>query len=108
MPDPNVPDERTRKSPPRAEPLAELAVPARVGQFVVKAALGTGTYGRVLLALDSEMGRQVAIKHPFGEGLKPEYRADFLREAGVAAVIDQHANVCPVYHTTPTAGCRAS
>jgi serine/threonine protein kinase len=104
MPDPNVPDERTRKSPPRAEPLAELAVPARVGQFVVKAALGTGTYGRVLLALDSEMGRQVAIKHPFGEGLKPEYRADLLKEARAAAVIDQHANVCPVYHIDTDGG----
>jgi|GEM_PF-3341553 len=107
MPDPNAPDERTRKSPPRAEPPAapaELAVPARVGRFVVKAVLGTGTYGRVLFALDSEMGRQVAIKQPFGEGLKPEYRADFLKEARAAAVIDQHANVCPVYHIDTDGG----
>jgi serine/threonine protein kinase len=112
MPDPNAPNEHTRKSPPRAQPDAptgpwaapadpaqpELAVPARVGRFVVKAVLGTGTYGRVLLALDEDMGRRVAIKQPFGEGLKPQYRADFLKEARAAAVIDQHANVCPVYH----------
>jgi serine/threonine protein kinase/WD40 repeat protein len=109
MPDPNAPNEHTRKSPPRPEASAdrarpELAVPARVGRFVVKAVLGTGTYGRVLLALDSEMGRQVAIKQPFGEGLKPEYRADFLKEARAAAVIDQHANVCPVYHIDTDGG----
>ena len=119
MPDPNAPNEHTRKSPPRAEPTdaptgawaapadraqPELAVPVRVGRFVVKAVLGTGTYGRVLLALDSEMGRQVAIKQPFGEGLKPEYRADFLKEARAAAVIDQHANVCPVYHIDTDGG----
>jgi serine/threonine protein kinase len=112
MPDPNAPNEHTRKSPPRPEPAPpaadraqpELAVPARVGRFVVKAVLGTGTYGRVLLALDSEMGRQVAIKQPFGEGLKPEYRADFVKEARAAAVIDQHANVCPVYHIDTDGG----
>lgn len=121
MADPNQPDDITRKAPPRAFRDAvknastgewvpndssgvQLAVPPRIGRFEVKAVLGTGSYGRVFLAFDPEMGRQVAIKQPFGEGLKPEYRDDFLKEARAAAVIDQHANVCPVYHIDTDGG----
>jgi|GEM_PF-1828733 len=121
MADPNQPEDITRKAPQRAarEPVkhaatgewvptdssgVRLAVPPRIGRFEVKAVLGTGSYGRVFLAFDPEMGRQVAIKQPFGEGLKPEYRDDFLKEARAAAVIDQHANVCPVYHIDTDGG----
>src|SRR5215217_4909106 len=112
MPDP-IPPEGTRKSPappPASDPApaptgmwhpagsggAQLATPTHIGRFQIQAVLGTGSYGRVFLAFDPEMGRQVAIKQPFGEGLRPEYRADFLKEARAVAAIDQHANICPV------------
>jgi serine/threonine protein kinase len=115
MAEPNLPNDGTRKRPPNAPPnLAgdpatgpwdpsaesdvELVAPSHVGQYEVKAVLGTGTYGRVFLAFDPAMRRQVAIKQPYGEGLKPEYREDFLKEAQAAAAIEHHANICPVYH----------
>jgi serine/threonine-protein kinase len=118
MPEPNPTDDRTRQRtepPPAAgEPTGtwespdptgvQLAPPTRIGRFEVRAVLGTGSYGRVFLAFDPQMQRQVAIKQPFGEGLRPEYREDFLKEARAAAVIDQHANVCPVYHIDTDAG----
>jgi len=77
---------------------AQLAVPARVDKYEVRAVLGAGTFGRVLLAFDPDTNRMVAVKQPHGEGLKPQYRDDFLKEARAAAAIDQHPNICPVYH----------
>ena len=106
MPDPK----ETQKAPPPAPDAptgpfvasggsgAQLAVPARVDKYEVRAVLGAGTFGRVLLAFDPDTGRMVAVKQPFGEGLKPQYRDDFLKEARAAAAIDQHPNICPVYH----------
>jgi serine/threonine-protein kinase len=58
--------------------------------------LGEGAFGRVYLALDTELGRQVAIKVPHRDGLTPEFRERFLREARATATI-HHANVCPVF-----------
>jgi serine/threonine protein kinase len=106
MPDPK----ETQKTPPVAQSAAtgpflaagsggaHLAVPTRVDKYEVRAVLGTGTFGRVLLAFDPDTNRMVAVKQPFGEGLKPQYREDFLKEARAAAAIDQHPNICPVYH----------
>ncbi|HEY1189981.1 MAG TPA: bifunctional serine/threonine-protein kinase/formylglycine-generating enzyme family protein [Gemmata sp.] len=79
---------------------AQTSGAARIGRFEVRKELGAGAFGRVLLAFDPQMNRLVAIKQPFGEGLRPEYRADFLKEARAAAAIDQHPNVCPVYDVT--------
>ncbi len=39
-----------------------MAIPARVGRYEIELVLGQGAVGRVLLARDPELGRQVAIK----------------------------------------------
>ena len=77
MPDPK----ETQKTPPVAPVAAtgpffaagsggaQLAVPARIDKYEVRAVLGTGTFGCVLLAFDPDTGRMVAVKQPFGEGL---------------------------------------
>src|SRR4051794_39480123 len=77
---------------------AQLAtdLPATIGRFQVVRALGKGAFGRVFLALDPRLGREVAIKVPISTELDPELRQRFLDEARASATVS-HANVCPVY-----------
>src|SRR5947207_2085900 len=82
---------------PPDEQATNSGMPARIGRFEVQSVLGTGNFGRVLLAFDPSMRRRVAIKQPFGDGLRPEYLKGFLKEAQAAAAIDQHPNVVQVY-----------
>ena len=77
--------------PQFADPL-----PARVGQFEIRMLLGEGAFGRVYLGFDPLLGREVAVKQPHRQGLTPDARDRFLREARAAANI-HHPNVCPVY-----------
>jgi serine/threonine-protein kinase len=76
----------------------------RFGRFEVRKVLGNGAFGRVLLAYDPITRREVAIKHPFGNGLSPSAIKRFRKEAWAAARLT-HPNVCPVYEAeveTPT------
>jgi eukaryotic-like serine/threonine-protein kinase len=59
--------------------------------------LGTGGMGKVLLARDARIGRDVAVKvlHPERE-LDPDDRARFLREAQVQGQLE-HPSIVPVY-----------
>src|SRR5262245_17444435 len=64
-------------------------LPARFGQFAVVRELGRGGFGVVFLAVDSRLGRQVALKVPRPEVLaSSEARRRFLREAEAAARLD--------------------
>ena len=100
MPDPNPPDDGTRRSPPPpptgAWPPGPVPIPARVGRFEVRAVLGEGAFGRVYLGFDPELEREVAIKVPKPDGFTPAFRDAFLRENRLAAII-HHANICPIY-----------
>ena len=101
MPDPNPPDDGTRKSPPPPRtgewaPPPLVSIPARIGRFEVRAVLGEGAFGRVYLGFDPELEREVAIKVPKPDGFTPEFRDAFLRENRLAAII-HHANICPIY-----------
>ena len=105
MPDPSPNDDGTRAMPPQSgsgpKPPhsgtpTESAVPLRIGRFEVRALLGEGAFGRVFLAFDAELERQVAIKVPKPEGFTPDMRERFIREARATAKI-RHPNVCPVY-----------
>jgi WD40 repeat protein len=67
-----------------------------LGRFRLVRELGRGGFGRVFLADDPQLGRQVALKVPHPETLTPELRERFHREARAASGLD-HPNLVPVY-----------
>jgi WD40 repeat protein len=69
---------------------------AHLGRFRLVRELGRGGFGRVFLADDPQLGRQVALKVPHPESLTPELRERFRREARAASGLD-HPNLLPVY-----------
>jgi serine/threonine-protein kinase len=74
-----------------------MAVGLRIGRYELGERLGTGGFGVVYLARDTELGRELAIKV-----LRPEYQtqpdvvARFLKEARAAAKID-HPGIVTVF-----------
>lgn len=85
------PQERRRLLNSRSE------VPARIGRYAIGRELGVGGMGRVLLAQDEVLNRQVAIKLPhfdFDQDSRAIER--FFREAQSMASL-RHPNICPVY-----------
>lgn len=70
-------------------------------RYVIEDQLGAGATGRVYLATDHELGRQVAMKTLAGEQTVPRTEA-FLREARLAAALE-HPNIPPIYEVAATA-----
>ncbi len=62
------------------------------------AELGRGGIGRVLLAMDQHLGREVAIKELLQDGaaIDPELMTRFLAEARITGQLE-HPNIVPVY-----------
>ena len=80
-----------------SEPGSPSPAPETFGRFRIIRELGRGGFGVVFLALDPELGRQVALKVPrAGALLDSEARRRFVREARAAAALD-HPNVVPLY-----------
>ncbi len=74
-----------------------VEVPAAIGRYRVVGPLGDGGTGRVYLAHDDELGRQVAIKVPNPAHIaRPDGVQSFLRKARVVAELD-HPHIVPVY-----------
>ena len=69
--------------------------PDRIGAFELQQVVGTGGFGVVFRALDTVLGRTVAIKIPKDEP-DDEAKAAFLMEARAVANLD-HAGIVPVY-----------
>jgi len=73
------------------------------GRYRLLRVLGQGAFGRVHLAFDEELERQVAIKEPNPERFQHPGDAEvYLAEARTAATLD-HPNVVPVYDLGRTA-----
>ncbi len=69
----------------------------RVGRYRILRVLGEGAFGRVMLAFDEELERQVAIKVPKPERFQtPEDAELYLAEARTVAGLD-HPHIVPVY-----------
>ncbi len=69
----------------------------RLGRFELRRELGEGTFGRVFLAYDPQLNREVALKVPRVEVLfTTDLRDRFHREAKAAAGLD-HPNIVQVY-----------
>ncbi|MFI5177910.1 MAG: serine/threonine-protein kinase [Vicinamibacterales bacterium] len=74
-----------------------LAPGARVGGYTIVRELGRGGMGRVYLATDSALGRQVALKAlPPSRVGDPGQRERLRREARAAATLT-HPGICTVY-----------
>jgi serine/threonine protein kinase/formylglycine-generating enzyme required for sulfatase activity len=71
--------------------------PVAIGRYRVIRRLGQGGFGRVYLALDTELDRQVAVKVPNAERVAgPENVENYLAEARMVAKLD-HPQIVPVY-----------
>jgi serine/threonine protein kinase len=69
----------------------------RVGSFEVLGLLGSGGMGEVYRALDTRLGREVALKVlPEAFARDPERLARFEREAKVLASLN-HPNIAAIY-----------
>ncbi len=82
-------------------------IPASIGRYRVLGLLGEGGYGRVLLARDHELEREVAIKVPQPDRLsRLEDLAQYFAEARVLAQLN-HPGIVPVFDVgrTPDGLC---
>src|SRR6476620_6832921 len=69
----------------------------KIGRYEIHAKLGEGGMGQVFTALDSELGRNVAIKLLPGEFTEdPDRRSRFKQEARVISAIN-HPNIITIY-----------
>ncbi|MDA0285200.1 MAG: serine/threonine-protein kinase, partial [Planctomycetota bacterium] len=69
----------------------------QLGRYRLERILGEGAFGRVYLAYDEELQRQVAIKVPTAERFqKPEDAEQYLAEARTVASLD-HPHIVPVH-----------
>ena len=75
----------------------ELAVPGRLGHFVLLDALGAGAMGMVYLAVDEHLDREVALKVMREEFSADENALQMLQQEAQAAAALNHPNVVQVY-----------
>ncbi|MCM2372741.1 serine/threonine-protein kinase [Aporhodopirellula aestuarii] len=86
---------RDTKDGKKRDTVVEL--PVEFGRYRILKELGSGAMGRVYLAHDSQLDRQVALKTPSFSGSNDDDMVTrFYREARSAAKI-QHRNICPIY-----------
>lgn len=82
---------------------ANTALPS-LGRFRVIRELGAGANGRVYLAHDPKLGRDVAIKIPLPDRLRSTHDVQrFLRATRAAAQL-RHENICPIYEVNDEPG----
>jgi serine/threonine protein kinase/tetratricopeptide (TPR) repeat protein len=78
-------------------PLADEAIPERLGEFRIERLLGVGGMGVVYLALQESLGRRVALKIVRPELVFfPSARERFQREVKTVAQL-QHPGIVPIY-----------
>ncbi len=76
---------------------ATNTVPGKLGDFTLLRELGRGGMGSVFLALDSRLGRKVALKVLNARfGKNPVFVDSLLREAKAAATLN-HRNIVHIY-----------
>ena len=82
---------------PKATTATEEPLPTQLGRYECIRKLGKGGFGMVVLAKDTELDRQVAIKFARSE-LRGNERATafFLNEARTVAELD-HPHIAPIY-----------
>ena len=77
--------------------LAHMAIPEKIGRYIVKSELGRGGMATVYRAFDPSFDREVAIKVLPREMLHdPQFRSRFEREIKMVAALE-HPAIVPVY-----------
>ncbi len=74
----------------------EETLPRAIAQFELVRLLGSGRFGRVWLARDTQLAREVALKIPRSGQLDEEEAEQFLREARAAARL-RHPHIASVH-----------
>ncbi len=86
-----------RPDPPASAETADGPDSRRLGRYALGELLGTGSFGSVWQAWDTELGREVAVKLPrSGRFSGPEEEERFLREARAAAQL-HHPGIVAVH-----------
>ncbi|MFL6228663.1 MAG: protein kinase domain-containing protein, partial [Pyrinomonadaceae bacterium] len=79
-----------------------LHVGAKLGRYEIRSPLGAGGMGEVYLAMDTELGRPVALKFLHTEVAADERRMNrFIQEAKAASALN-HPNIITVYDVGQT------
>src|SRR6516162_7205129 len=74
-----------------------LLNPKKLGRYTLLRRIGKGGFGQVILAVDDDLDRPVAIKVPRPDRVsRPETVEAFLAEARILASLD-HPHIVPVY-----------
>ena len=98
---PALPAQALPATAPAAVPAHTLALPSRIGKYVVQAKLGEGATSEVFLAHDPFNNRKVAIKRVRGGMLADSRELHFLQRffAAEAALVGQlqHPNVVQIH-----------
>jgi serine/threonine protein kinase len=93
-------EDATQRAPETPAPddlIGSSEVPHQIGRYKIQRLLGKGGFGRVYLAYDEQLGRQVAVKLPHAKlTSKLEYASLYLAEARAVAQLD-HPHIGPVY-----------
>src|SRR5271157_161926 len=92
-------DDRTVRKDDASRPGEDATqkLPEKIGRYPVIRPLGQGGFGRVYLAHDDDLKRQVAIKVPNPERIsRPEDVEAYLNEARILASLD-HPHIVPVF-----------
>ena len=74
---------------------AKAAAGERVGPYLIEEQIGAGGMGRVFRAIDSRLGRKVAIKF-----LAEQFNERFHREARAISALN-HPNICTLFDVGP-------
>jgi Protein kinase domain/Sulfatase-modifying factor enzyme 1 len=69
----------------------------KIGRYLIRGELGSGSFGDVCLAYDPLADRLVALKLPRTDRYRAGVREEFLGEARAAARLASHDNVVPVW-----------
>ncbi|MFN0019362.1 MAG: protein kinase domain-containing protein [Pirellulaceae bacterium] len=94
---PRVPGVESTRSLQGAQSLDSEGVPQHIGRYRVQRMLGQGSFGRVWLAMDDELQRQVAIKVLFPSRLPGIADGEaWLTEARALAALD-HPHIVPIF-----------
>lgn len=75
-----------------------------LGRFELLRQLGEGTSGRVFLARDPKLDREVAIKIPHPSKLQSGHDVERFRRTARAAAQLRHENLCPIYEINDVPG----